>query len=94
MTDEQARQILEKLDYIIELLDAYGIARQQHKRGPKMKPELGASIDEWLDWRESQRRQGRRGSDLTLDRIAEEGGFSVSTLRKRSAIRAQKKAKR
>lgn len=54
------------------------------------EPKHGDTIDTWLDWRETERRRGRRGRYLTLEHIAKEGGFSLSTLKKRSAERTQR----
>jgi len=47
-------------------------------------PQRGDPVDVWLDWRETERKRGRR---LTLDQIVEESGWSKSTITKRSAER-------
>jgi hypothetical protein len=48
------------------------------------EPERGDSVDAWLDWRETKRKRGER---LTLEDIAEQSGWSLSTIKKQSAQR-------
>lgn len=53
------------------------------------EPTRGDSMDTWLDWRDQERHNGRKSRFTSLTRIAKEGGFSLSTLKKRSAARNQ-----
>ena len=48
------------------------------------RPQPGDSIDVWLDWRAAERKRRRR---WTLDYIAKESGFSISTVKKHSSER-------
>src|SRR5207247_518968 len=48
------------------------------------KPQQGDSLDTWLDWRDTQRKRGRK---VRLEDIAAEGEFSINTVKKRSAER-------
>lgn len=47
-------------------------------------PQRGDPVDAWLDWRDSER---KRGHHLTLDQLAEQSDWSLSTLKKQSARR-------
>lgn len=50
------------------------------------RPNPGDPIDRWLDWREKERKRGQR---ITLANLADESGYSLSTLKKHNADRNQ-----
>lgn len=76
---------------IFDRLQAMAAYAQDYKRpaarrrvSPLVEPEPDAPMDAWLDWREAARRRGKR---ITLESIADKGNFSISTLKKHSALR-------
>jgi hypothetical protein len=59
------------------------LAELPRQTKPSTKPQRGAPIDAWLDWRDAERKRNRR---VSLEEIAEESGFSISTVKKASAF--------
>lgn len=54
------------------------------------QPARGASVDEWLDWRDAQAKK-TGGRPLSLPKLATMSRWSESTLKKRSAERTRQK---
>ncbi|MDQ2997463.1 MAG: hypothetical protein M3R61_10455 [Chloroflexota bacterium] len=52
------------------------------------EPQPGDTIDAVLDWRDAERKRGRRH---TLEALAQKSGLSLSTLKKHSALRKARK---
>lgn len=82
----------EKLDRILELLEQ--LVRQTAPKPRAQKAELptplqSASIGEWLDWRDAKRKRNQR---VTLEEIAVQSKWSLSTLKKASMQRRKPKA--
>jgi hypothetical protein len=59
-------------------------AHAERNRPGTTKPQMGDSVDAWLDWRDAERKSGRR---WTLDQLVKESGWSISTFKKQSASR-------
>ena len=68
-----------------ELLNRLNQFRAEQRTVAKLNtPEKGDSIDTWLDWWADQKKRRKK---ITLDKIAEDSGFSRSTLGKHSSQR-------
>jgi hypothetical protein len=81
---------LERINREVEVLTPRDIAEKDLSiphLPPTGKPKRGGPIEAWLDWRISERAAGRR---WTLEDIADESGYSVNVLKKRSAARRTK----
>lgn len=95
MTDEQYEAMMKKLDRILTILDASPRKRKGMRIVKRSsEPQPGASLDTWLDWRDSERKWGRKGGDTALASIALASGYPLSTIKKKSAERSAQRRRK